>query len=292
MEWSPLKCESSSSSSSWLHNLRCCADGGYALHLTDGARVFSERLAAEQVEVRCEDLNPAVEASAEDLVEEITGLLASKTSHVQLKELKTGSNLRLEAAGKLFGYDFRWRFDLEALSAEAAYDALFSNVFKCVSHLLEQQRHLLQVIKAKDLEIFDYEQSGATLTRRTLKTDKFDAARDLHNKVPYTPRDDAEVMSSTLSSEEFRRVQRSVEAGAGRKRALAATPEEERAKARARAKRIRIKGAAAQLFQEEESQQESEKTPTKKGDGGGGSRQGLSESAKKNKALAKKLKKL
>ncbi len=310
MEWSVLPSDPSSSSSSsltdraWLYSLRRLRGGGYELHLTDAARVFRERLAPKQVLDRCGDLNPAVEAEAEDLVEEIAAMLEDRTSHVALAEEDYGGaddagggggegGMRLRANGKLFGYDFKWHFVAARLGAEKAYGSLLCDLLKCVSHLLNQRRHLLQVVQAKDLEIFDYEQGGASLTRRTLKTDKFDRATAL-DKVPYVPVDDPGLVK-TLASEDFRGVQRAVEAGGRRRAATAITPEEERAKARARKKRIRIKGAGAQLLRPddlENDDEEEDKSRVFAKESGEKRPSAMSDRVKSKKVLAKKLRKL
>ncbi len=290
MEFSLLPCESASGRP-WLYSLRPVRAGGYELHLTDATKLFRERLTPREAVDRCQDLNPAVEfAQPEDLVEELTALLADKTSNLSVEE-EEEAGVRLKANGKLFGYDFRWNFAPSRLDSEKFFDFFLSDVLKCFSHLLEQNRHLLEVIRNKDLELLDYRQGGATLTRKNLKTERLDKAAIL-KQVSYVPKDDPQLIS-VLASGDFREVQRAVEAGRNRKVVEAATtPEEERSRARDRKRRIKIKGAAAQLFKEEDDDHEEQRevdSPKKTGE----KRQvQLSESIKNKKQLAKKLRKL
>ena len=290
MEWKTLPTDSSATNtnSNWLYSF----DGGshgYRMTLTNLVDAYEERFDSQEVQDRCGDLNPAVEASTEDLTEEIGGLLTSNTSNIQLEETKDGATT-VTVNGKLFGYDFRWRFDLTRLSSEGFHTCVVSQLVRCVSHLFTQQEYLAQTLQAKDLELADYEYGGATLTRKNAKTERFDRAQ--LNKVPVEPASD---LTRVVASDKFRSVQSSVAHGKRATPVKATSAEERSSRERERRKRIRIKGAG-QLFKDEEEEDDcsdrnrsssspSPKKPTV-------APTVVSAAAKKKQAVAKKLKKL
>ncbi len=294
MEWSVLNCQLEDEDdededdvipSTWLFHLRKCGDGGYQLRLTNAASAFQERLSSDQVQDRCGRINPAVEADSDDLVEEIQQLMSDGTTHLKLR--KEGENaLELEVAGKLFGYDFRWNFATK--KEEDAFDSVLRPALKCISLLLEQRRKLVDIIRAKDLELLDFEQAGHSLTRKNLKTPKFDMKKDGLSRLS-AAKPDPELVRM-LASDEYREVQRAAEEmGAATDKGADQSPEEGKARAKARARRIKIKGVAGMLMAADKNEDEDDEggsivqTQTKRP---------ISSTKKSNNALVKKLKKL
>ncbi len=276
----------------WLYNLRPTTSGGYSFTAVVRGEVFEESLDEEGVCSRCADLNPAVEASAKDLVDEIACLLSAESSQVEIRDDRKKISLR----GKLFEYDFRWTFRPLKLPSDRFYSWIVSDLLKCLSYLQIQNHHLLSVVRAKDLELFDYEHSGAALTRKSLRTGPYDPSRLKNLQSNFT--DDDELLG-ILATSEYKDLQDS--AASGRRLALAAaakTPEEEKARAKARRRRIRIKGVT-QLFDSDEEGDNSNADIAKSDDTNNVTKplsvrspEKRPSQANKKAALAKKLKKL
>ncbi|XP_059094677.1 non-homologous end-joining factor 1-like [Tigriopus californicus] len=189
-------------------------DEHFEFLMTDGKTCFKETLTAEEVRSRNGRLNPAVEASAGDLIPEIVQILSKNTTSLDLlpSELlqrdddEDGIDPVLKIRGKLYNYDFQWHFDLTAMGAEELFEILSSSLLNVLSAMFARQDFLVDLLKKKDLEIFDYSQSGATLSRNSLKTEKFDLAHLKETALPSTPSS-----LSLLTTEPFHDIQKCIE---------------------------------------------------------------------------------
>lgn len=259
-------------------------NSSYTLRVTDTISMYQETMTSSvKIQRKCEDLNPAIEASTEDLLEELKCLLFSKTSYFDLSEDRDV----LKVQGKLFGYDFKWKFSLTKCSDEQANKNLMREVFLCLGQLLAEQQKLMQVIRAKDLEIFDFEQSGAVLTRKTLKTDTFDPK--VLETVSPTSTALAGEEAKIICSEEYKLVQ--IRTIADKSVISKSTPTKDLGSEKARRKRIRIRGREDLYGGSDDEEETTDKSK------GGGSVQSSPIAAprivpKANKKVAKKLRKL
>jgi hypothetical protein len=212
----------------------------YVFTLTDGDEVFEERLEAARIEERCEHLNPAVEADTADLVEELKDLVFAKSSHFAV-EKKEKDHLKLKLTGKLFGVDFNWTF---RPSSKDRRGNLTFELLKVVARLIGENEHLVKKLKAKDLEIFDLEGSGATLSRKTLKTEPFEEKQLAELVVPKI--DDHRLLESIMTRPEYKQVLERIYAD------LPPTTVTPGCDNKARRKRIRIRGMKkSDLFDDE-----------------------------------------
>eukprot|EP00095_Tigriopus_kingsejongensis_P002118 snap_masked-scaffold447_size167621-processed-gene-0.7 protein:Tk02118 transcript:snap_masked-scaffold447_size167621-processed-gene-0.7-mRNA-1 annotation:"mitochondrial ornithine transporter" len=137
--------------------------------LDEGRGCLSQRLTASAVLERNRRDNPAVEASAADLMLELVPLMSHSSTSVELKP-----DLSLKIQGQLHNYDFYWRFQLAELPSKRWMDTLSSELVEVLAVTLARQEYLVDLIKRKDLEIYDYAQSGTGLSRKSLETEKFD----------------------------------------------------------------------------------------------------------------------
>ena len=240
---------SSSSSSAWMP-LRCEGGGDatyvyrfdkrpglYDLCVTDGVQMYSEKLKSHGIEDRCSDLNPAIdEAPANDLVEEISDMLANTSTHIEIvkPDSEVSKSMELTLQGKLFGYDFQWRFQLVRDSPQRFYDNVSKELLGVIGHMFEREKYLTQLLRDKDLEISDYLSTGATLTRKSLKTEPF-GRDDLGSKARL---DSSSVSVQLLASESFRQTQKVIQCTQSNN-GNPTTPTSTR---KERKKRIRIKG--------------------------------------------------
>lgn len=257
-------------------------NSSYTLRVTDTVSLYQETMnTSSKIQRKCEELNPAIEASTADLLEELKCLLFSKTSYFDLSEDRE----LLKVQGKLFGYDFKWKFLLAKCTDSQTHSNLLSQVFSCIGQLLAEHQKLTEVIRAKDLEIFDFEQSGAVLTRKSLKTDTYNPK--ILDSVSYTSDKDANV----LCTDEYKEVQ--IRTVADKSELSKSTPTKDAGLEKARRKRIRIRGrddlyGGSDDEEETEDEVHAKKSPVKS------SQASLAPKAipKTNKKVAKKLRKL
>lgn len=142
----------------------------YTLHLTDGVDIYEEKLEGTEILDRCSTLNPTVDyASPGDLFRDLHKLVFTKSSRVGIEK---GKNcLRLDVCGQIDpNTTFKWNFNLR----KDNLGTLTKELLKATSRLIAENEHLKKAVRAKDLHILDLEGSGATLSRKTLKTKPFD----------------------------------------------------------------------------------------------------------------------
>lgn len=167
-KWRTLKLDGST----FLYQLTT-DESSYSLLLTDMQQIFKERLEGPAITDRCEELNPAVEAPVEEVVDQLVVILGSP----QTKFVRRDSDdlFELDVTGLVFGsYEFLWKFRLSRENQEFFRQAFTTDLILSTDELLRERDHLIKTIKAKDLQIYDLEQSGASLSRKSLKTEVFD----------------------------------------------------------------------------------------------------------------------
>ena len=144
----------------------------------------------------------------------------------------------------------------------------------------------MQVIRAKDLEIFDFEQSGAVLTRKSLKTETFDP-KVLDTVSAPTSSSVGEV----LCSEDYKDVQ--IRTIADKSAVSKSTPTKDVGSEKARRKRIRIRGRE-DLYGGSDDDDDDEKEGTAAATSSSSSSPAKAPKVipKANKKVAKKLRKL
>ena len=154
-------------------------ENSFAFTLTDGIDTYEERLESKKIFERCSILNPAVDYTIlEDLFRDLKELVFDKSTCVEVE--KGQHLLRLDVTGKIDKImALHWAFDLSKDNS----GGLVNELLKATSRLLVENEHMKKTLKAKDLHILDLEGSGATLSRKSLKTKPFDSECDL-KKIP------------------------------------------------------------------------------------------------------------
>lgn len=177
--------------------------------MTDGKTCLKETLTADQVQSRNAQLNPAVEASAGDLIPEIVQIMSKNTTSI---DLPAQDEPVLKIRGKLYNYDFQWHFEVTTMNSEELFEILSSSFLNVLLAMFSRQDFLVDLLKQKDLEIFDYSQSGATLSRKSLKTEKFDPAQLKQVVLPQTRSSNKDTSSlNLLTTEPFQEIQKCID---------------------------------------------------------------------------------
>lgn len=145
-------------------------EDSYLFHLTDGIDTYEEKLQGTEILDRCSTLNPSIDyATLGDLFRDIHKFLFSKSGRVEIE--KDNDFFRLNISGNVDpNSGFQWTFNLK----KDAMGILAKELLMTASRLIAENKHLKKTVRGKDLHILDLEGSGATLSRKTLKTKPFD----------------------------------------------------------------------------------------------------------------------
>ena len=145
-------------------------ENSFTFRLTDGIDIYEEKLEGTDILNRCSTLNPTVDyAGLGDLFRDLQKLVFTKSGRVGIE--KGQDFLRLDVSGKADpNTSFKWTFNLR----KDVFGILTQELLKAASRLIAENEHLKKTVRGKDLHILDLEGSGATLSRKTLKTKPFD----------------------------------------------------------------------------------------------------------------------
>ena len=145
-------------------------ENSYTYRLIDGVDTYEEKLQGTAILDRCSALNPAVDyATLGDLFGDLHKFLFTKSGRVGIE--RGQDFLRLDVCGKVDpNTSFKWIFNL----VKEVSGILTQELLKAASRLIAENEHLKKTVRRKDLHILDLEGSGATLSRKTLKTEPFD----------------------------------------------------------------------------------------------------------------------
>ena len=148
----------------------CYNEDSYLFRLTDGIDTYDEKLQCTEILDRCSTLNPSMDyATLRDLFRDIHKFLFSKSGRVETEKDK--DFFRLNISGNVDpNSGFQWTFNLK----KDAMGILAKELLKTASRLVAENEYLKKTVRGKDLHILDLEGSGATLSRKTLKTKPFD----------------------------------------------------------------------------------------------------------------------
>ena len=175
-------------------------ENSYTFRLTDGVNTYEEKQESTEILNRCSTLNPSVDyATLGDLFRDIHKFLFTKSGRVEIE--KSEDLIRLKVSGKVYANtSFHWTFNLE----KDVLGILTRELLKAASRLIAENEHLKKALRGKDLHILDLEGSGATLSRRTLKTKPFDES-DLKT-IPIASIE-PETALDILTSEQYKELQ-------------------------------------------------------------------------------------
>ena len=145
--------------------------GGYSLLVTDLCRLWTETVDAGAFVDRLRELNPDLEATAEQALPCLTAAVGSADSGAAWSD----SVLRLDSGRG--GVPLRWEFRLQPLEAAALAGRLLQPLLTALHQRQTRERRLLAEVAARDRELADYRQSGARLPLPALRTEPLDGPR-------------------------------------------------------------------------------------------------------------------
>jgi hypothetical protein len=110
------------------------------------------------------EFNPALEASTQKILENLSTNLSNKSSDLSSIERKSKS-MKLRNESKLAGVKFFWEFELIKLDSLAIKEHIILPLMFCCAEFQFREFELFKIITAKDKEIDDYKSQGVKLSR-------------------------------------------------------------------------------------------------------------------------------
>ncbi|XP_030066176.1 non-homologous end-joining factor 1 isoform X2 [Microcaecilia unicolor] len=159
----------------------CFSNTGYALLISDLSGVWHEEVDTGIVEGRSKDLNKRLKAPVCSFLKHLSELLqplllGGQTDHgsASFSCHRNDSQLTIHVKSELSGLPFYWDFHCGEASGSLVSRHLLQPLMKMCLALERQSQELGALLLQKDLEIQDYRESGAMLSRSRLETEMFD----------------------------------------------------------------------------------------------------------------------
>ncbi|XP_054828242.1 non-homologous end-joining factor 1 [Eublepharis macularius] len=153
-------------------------DASYALLLSDLCSMWYERADTQIIHQRSKDLNKRLTAHASSFLNRLRSLVyplleGQPTSSTSFSCQLSPGTLTLHVKSELSGLPFCWDFYCSAAPVEMISRHLVQPLMAMSLALQSQVRELSSLLVQKDVEIEDYRESGAALSRERLKTEPF-----------------------------------------------------------------------------------------------------------------------
>jgi len=147
---------------------------GYSCYLTDLVNIYKEEIDKNGFTGRFNEVNSDLEVSdiLEDGLKEVVSIVNSDgEKKIKGEIIEDCCDLHVQWLSE--GIPYKWIFKMVRGSSSEFHDNVTKSLLKSMALLLGERDELVSIIRSKDLEIEDYENSGAKLTRKALKTTWF-----------------------------------------------------------------------------------------------------------------------
>ncbi|KAM4697917.1 non-homologous end-joining factor 1 [Rhinophrynus dorsalis] len=157
----------------------CFTESGYALLLSDLSGVWCEEAEGGVIQERSRELNKRLKAPVSSFLGHLSQLLlplldSQDNSSNDFSCLKTVGALMVQVKSQLSGLPFYWDFHCKEASVSTVCRHFVRPLLLMTEALEYQSQELCVLLRKKDAEIQDYQESGAVLSRDRLKTVVFD----------------------------------------------------------------------------------------------------------------------
>ena len=172
---------------------------GYSCYLTDLVNIYKEQIDKHGFSDKFSSINSDLELDdISEGFEEVTGIMNSEGgSSRKMKGEVTQDCCDLQVEWFSEGIPYKWVFNMVKGSSSEFHDLVTKSLLKCMALLLGEREELVSIIRSKDLEIEDYENSGAKLTRKGLKTTWFKPELAFNETKPVEIEDEINFMTSS-----------------------------------------------------------------------------------------------
>ncbi|XP_012580222.1 PREDICTED: non-homologous end-joining factor 1 [Condylura cristata] len=158
----------------------CITTQGYALLVSDLQQVWHEQVDSSVVSQRAKELNKRLTAPPAAFLRRLDDLLrpllkdSSCPCEATFSCERVADTLMLRVRSKLAGLPFYWDFHCSLAGPSLVSQHLIRPLMGMSLALQHQVRELVTLLHRKDLELQDYRESGAALSRDRLKTEPFE----------------------------------------------------------------------------------------------------------------------
>jgi len=170
---------------------------GYSCYLTDLVDLYQEQIDREGFCDKFSRVNSDLELDdiGEGFGEVISIMKAEEKARKVKGEIMPDScDLQVEWISE--GIPYKWIFHLVKGSSSNFHDVVTKSLLDSMAFLVQEKKELVNIIRSKDLELEDYENSGAKLTRKALKTTWFRQEEAFNEIKPVQLDDDIDFMTS------------------------------------------------------------------------------------------------
>lgn len=146
----------------------CKIGNTWKIMLTNLIELWTETLSKEKIIQQCENLNPLLIIEDISLDEMVSNLL----NNILKYATKISTNV-IVLQNKLDDGIFKFHVNLIKSSPNEFFQEITTPLCSSVGELMRKNKILIQEIKKKDEEIFEYRACGAELLRENIKTETF-----------------------------------------------------------------------------------------------------------------------
>jgi len=170
--------------------------GGYSCYLTDLVNLYKETTSKEVFAERFNEVNSDLEISdISEALKEVSSIINSDGEKNIVGEVRDDI-CEIKVDWLIDEIPYMWIFKMERGSNDDFNQQVTKSLLSSIALLLGEREFLVSVIRSKDLEIEDYENSGSKLTRKALKTTWFKPEVDLNGTKAVQIEDEIEFITS------------------------------------------------------------------------------------------------
>ena len=178
-DWRKVKISEGESALTWIQITQEEDDVSCSCYFTDLINIYSEHLNKTAIETRFQDRNPGMETDDyQDFLTNVrTALSDSENSAISV--VKENDSCNVDVDWTIEGIEYKWFFRTSLGPVQLFYKLVSYPLISGFEKLRQDKETLLSIVEAKDLEIEDYENNGSKLSRKKLRTGRFDPEKDL-----------------------------------------------------------------------------------------------------------------
>ena len=181
-DWIKIQLEDETDCLIWFNIESDSEDFRYSCYLTDLTKIYLEEGDLQSFESRFCALNEDIEIELEDLKDVVNDLKLSLKDCKKIGK-RVDDKIELKIDWEYEESNLKWTFFLSPGTPEQFSEIVTKRLFLCLLKQQQDKDSLMEVIKKKDLEIEDYENCGARLSRSSLKTFKFKMEDNLKDHI-------------------------------------------------------------------------------------------------------------
>ena len=171
---------------------------GYTCYLTDLVYMYKEQISKDEFSDKFSKINSDIELDdIDEGFKEVIEVMNKQVKKIKAEVLLKEDIFDMHVEWVSDGIPYNWIFNLVRGSSSEFHALITKSLLKGMAILLQEKKELVSIIRSKDLELEDYENSGAKLTRKALKTSWFKEDEAFQDREPVLIDDEIDFMSSS-----------------------------------------------------------------------------------------------